>query len=316
MSFQVDQLNRIKEIYSEFLRLEELLTYEEVLLDKKLCYKYEQDKNKLSIIADKYAEYVSQEQSLMEFEKLALTDDSDSHLLQEEVDNIRQSLLKLEKDLVTLLDNLNSTNSSITIEIVNKNADDIYQLLCEGYTQYAIYNNLTTLTSTIKNTTTIIVSGANAKNRFLNEKGIHYNNVDGSNCQVYIFDSFNELPPTFNEDDLNISIARSSGAGGQHINTTDSAIKITHIPTGITATCQSERSQIQNREKALNNLKEKVMADYEKRRIKYIENSKKDQLKLMRNNHIVKWYDFDNGKILTQSKKQINIEDFLQGKEI
>lgn len=316
MAFCVEKLNKIKEIYSEYLRLEELLTYEEVLLDKKLCYKYEQDRNKLSAIANKYSEYLTQEKSLQEFEKLALSDTNDSHLLQEEVNNIKVFLSSLENDMISLLNNLKATDSSITVEILNKNADILTELICNGYNQYALTNNLELSSSTIKNTTTLVVRGANAKDRFMGEKGIHINTTDNSCCQVFVYDSFNEAIPTFNEENLNITIARSSGAGGQHINTTDSAIKITHIPTGITAICQSERSQIQNREKALNNLKEKVMLNYEKNRLKHIEAGKKEQLKLMRNNHIVKWYDCDNGIITTANKRSFTIKDFLLGKEI
>ena len=83
------------------------------------------------------------------------------------------------------------------------------------------------------------------------------------------FDDDNSIE--LKEEDLEITAHRSSGAGGQHINKTDSAIRITHIPTGIVVGCQTERSQLQNKETALKMLKSKLMEIKEREKLDSIE---------------------------------------------
>jgi hypothetical protein len=74
-------------------------------------------------------------------------------------------------------------------------------------------------------------------------------------CQVFVIEKSNFQDQEFNLDDVEITTMRSSGAGGQHINTTDSAIRVVHKKTNIICVCQNERSQFQNKQKALENLK-------------------------------------------------------------
>ncbi len=129
---------------------------------------------------------------------------------------------------------------------------------------------------------TITIEGLNAYGYLKSENGVHrlvrISPFDGSGRRHTSFASVEVLPEfeddnsiELREEDLEITAHRSSGAGGQHINKTDSAIRIVHIPTGIVVGCQTERSQLQNKETALKMLKSKLMEIKQREKLERIE---------------------------------------------
>ncbi len=138
---------------------------------------------------------------------------------------------------------------------------------------------------------TVVIEGPNAYGYLKSEAGVHrlvrISPFDASGRRHTSFASVEVMPEItddknieIREEDIKVEAHRASGAGGQHINKTDSAIRITHIPTGIVVGCQNERSQKQNKEQALKMLKSKLLEIKEREHLDKIEDIKGDQMQI------------------------------------
>lgn len=309
-------LNNIK---ADYERISELLTYEEVVLDAKLCQKLEREKKEITAIALKYDEYLNNEKDITDFQNLS----NASTLSSNELEDVRKELELLttknnllSQELISLIQNLNATMSSIIILIQNNNIDTKLQNdIKTGYINFCLKHKLEFSETNNKNTIELTIQGINASNYFKHEIGIHKSADNNNNCTIFVLDNQEKETVSFNSEDIKIQTCRSSGAGGQHINTTDSAIKASHLPTGISTTCQTERSQFQNKEIALEKLREKVYNFYQNKYDKFINEQRTKQYKSLNLKDETKTYDYQNDSIVSKTKT-ISFNDFLNGKEL
>ena len=310
--------DKLREIYSEYNRIIEMLTYEEVLLDKKLFLHLDKEKNKLSEIAITYDKYLSLLQTKKDIEEmLSVSTDSDRLDFEREDKKNADSIDKLKEKLTRLYVSLGAEIECITIEIsIGKGevSNTLARDLISAYTHFAKNNGLKVKPGVENNI--LSIEGKNASQYFESEKAVHLVTKGDSNgsCIVFVYDGLN-VDYTFSLDDVEVTATRSSGAGGQHINTTDSAIRATHIPTKISVFAQEERSQVQNKEKALSRLKSKVMENYQAEYKSKCDSARKEQLKTMKDND-TKVYDYNAGIIKDSYGKVTDLKDFLKGKSL
>lgn len=257
-----DQLNDMKKITDEYERLEQSLSS----LDETYSLVKETEDQEFQTILE--GDYQDFEQHMEEFEKVLL--------LSKEYDGLNA--------IVEIHPGAGGTESQDWAEMLYR----MYQRYCsnKGF-KIEVLDYLDGDVAGIKSVT-FLVKGKYAYGHLKAEKGVHrlvrISPFDSSKRRHTSFASVDVIPELddtieidIKPEDLRIDTYRASGAGGQHINKTDSAVRITHIPTGTIVTCQSQRSQIQNREQAMIMLKSKLFALMEEKQAKELKEIQGEQ---------------------------------------
>ena len=284
----------------------------------------------------KYKEYKKIKENLIEAEEM-LKDPEMKELAEEEIKNNKEKIPQLEEELKILLIPKDPDDDKNTICEIRAGAGGEEAALFAGtlfrmYSMYAerkhwkieILNENETGLGGYKEIS-FMVTGKGVYSRLKFESGVHRvqrvpeteasGRIHTSTATVAVLPVVDDVQININPSDIKLEVFRASGAGGQHVNKTSSAVRLIHIPTGTIAECQTERSQTQNREYAMKLLQSRLYEKERQERDSKLASERKSQVGSGDRSEKIRTYNYPQGRI-TDHRIGMSIyqmEDFLNG---
>ncbi len=314
----LEKTKKSKERYDE---LTLLIMKPEIIADNREWKKLVKEHNSLEDIANAYSSLLSLSQNLEKCEQDVKNeqDQEMKALFESEIVELKEKIEKqIEEIRILLLPKDENDESNAILEIRSAAGGEESALfgleLLRMYTHFADKNRWKTEILDINETElggikecTVLFRGKGAYSKLKYESGVHrvqrvpetesQGRVHTSTATVAVLPEIEDIDFEILDSDLKIDTYRSGGAGGQHVNKTESAIRITHLPTGIVVTCQDERSQLKNKEKAMNILKSKLYDYYREQRDSEYEQNRKSQVGRGNRNERIRTYNYPQGRV-------------------
>ena len=312
--------DRIKKIINRQEELSKLLSDPAIMNDQNKYKVTAQEHSQLSPIVLKGQEYLNVLQQIADDEDILKGDDTElKEIAQEELSELKVQMESLENELKVMLIPKDPNDDKNTIVEIRAGtggdeaalfAADLFRL----YSRFAERNNWTREIMEMNDIgiggykeVIFLITGKGAYGLMKYESGVHRvqrvpkteagGRVHTSAATVAVLPEAEEAEIDINEGDLKIDTFRASGAGGQHVNKTESAIRITHLPSGLVVSCQDEKSQHQNRLLAMKVLRSRLLAQEQERLAQERASARKSMVSTGDRSAKIRTYNFSQGRI-------------------